>query len=279
MKIISSITEMQSYIRGIERGSTIGFVPTMGYLHQGHLSLVQNSIKECDQTVVSIFVNPTQFGPNEDFDSYPRDLDKDLDMLLSMGVDIVFTPTKVDMYPLGYKTYTEVEDLSNVLCGASRPGHFRGVATIVQKLVNIVQPTHMFMGIKDYQQVVVLETMLRDLNLTCRIVRCPIMRENDGLAMSSRNSYLNQDERQRALCLRKAILRVQEAYQKGVIDSGILVSLAEACIEESAGKIDYIQIVSPSDLMPVDTVKDDSRIVLAVYIGKTRLIDNDCLCG
>lgn len=278
MKVISTIQEIQYHIRSLHDISKLGFIPTMGYLHQGHLSLIESSKRTCDYSVVSIFVNPAQFGPNEDYNSYPRDMSKDLNMLESIGVDVVFTPTLQDMYPAHYRTYTEVSGLSEVLCGASRPGHFRGVATIVQKLVNIVKPTHMFMGLKDYQQVVVLETMLRDLNMSCKIVRCPIVRERDGLALSSRNNYLSEEERQRAICLHQAIMRTKQAYHAGETDCNKLINIAEKIITQQNGQIDYIQIVSPHDLLSIAIATDDSRIMLAVKIGKTRLIDNDCLC-
>lgn len=199
MQIITDIKQMQEIGNNWSNSQTIGFVPTMGYFHKGHLSLVAEANKNCDITVVSIFVNPSQFGPNEDFSSYPRDLQRDLELLNQYKVDYVFNPTPDQMYPAGYKTWINVEELSSILCGASRPGHFRGVATVITKLINIIKPSLMFMGEKDFQQIVVLQTMLKDLNFHTQIHPCPIIREADGLAMSSRNVYLNSEQRQQAL--------------------------------------------------------------------------------
>ena len=205
---------------------------------------------------------------------YPRNLEKDIDLLRNYHVDIVFTPDDVQMYPEGYCTWVQVEGLSDILCGASRPGHFRGVVTIVLKLMHIVNPKLMFMGMKDYQQIIVLEKMIEDLNLETKIVRCPIVREPDGLAMSSRNSYLTPDERQRATCLIKALKNAQQMVNEGYLDSSILISEAENIIKQSDGRIDYIKIVDGSTLQELPEVRSSSRMMLAVYIGNTRLIDN-----
>ncbi|HQC57887.1 MAG TPA: pantoate--beta-alanine ligase [Candidatus Syntrophosphaera thermopropionivorans] len=274
MQIYKTIAEIREALAGKALQKKIGFVPTMGALHKGHLSLVERCHSESDLTVVSIYVNPTQFGPQEDLNHYPRNLEKDIDLLRNYHVDIVFTPDDVQMYPEGYCTWVQVEGLSDILCGASRPGHFRGVATIVLKLMHIVNPKLMFMGMKDYQQIIVLEKMIEDLNLETKIVRCPIVREPDGLAMSSRNSYLTPDERQRATCLIKALKNAQKMVNEGYLDSSILISEAENIIKQSDGRIDYIKIVDGSTLQELPEVRSGSRMMLAVYIGNTRLIDN-----
>lgn len=274
MQIYKTIAETREALAGEALQKIIGFVPTMGALHKGHLSLVERCHSESDLTVVSIYVNPAQFGPQEDLNHYPRNLEKDIDLLRNYHVDIVFTPDDVQMYPEGYCTWVQVEGLSDILCGASRPGHFRGVATIVLKLMHIVNPKFMFMGMKDYQQIIVLEKMIEDLNLETKIVRCPIVREPDGLAMSSRNSYLTPDERQRATCLIKALKNAQKMVNEGYLDSSILISEAENIIKQSDGRIDYIKIVDGSTLQELPEVRSGSRMMLAVYIGNTRLIDN-----
>ena len=274
MQIYKTIAETREALAGEALQKKIGFVPTMGALHKGHLSLVERCHSESDLTVVSIYVNPTQFGPQEDLNHYPRNLEKDIDLLRNYHVDIVFTPDDVQMYPEGYCTWVQVEGLSDILCGASRPGHFRGVATIVLKLMHIVNPKLMFMGMKDYQQIIVLEKMIEDLNLETKIVRCPIVREPDGLAMSSRNSYLTPDERQRATCLIKALKNAQQMVNEGYLDSSILISEAENIIKQADGKIDYIKIVDGSTLQELTEVHSGARMMLAVYIGNTRLIDN-----
>lgn len=274
MQIYKTIAETREALAEEALQKKVGFVPTMGALHKGHLSLVERCHSESDLTVVSIYVNPTQFGPQEDLNHYPRNLEKDIDLLRNYHVDIVFTPDDVQMYPEGYCTWVQVEGLSDILCGASRPGHFRGVATIVLKLMHIVNPKLMFMGMKDYQQIIVLEKMIEDLNLETKIVRCPIVREPDGLAMSSRNSYLTPDERQRATCLIKALKNAQQMVNEGYLDSSILISEAENIIKQSDGRIDYIKIVDGSTLQELPEVRSGSRMMLAVYIGNTRLIDN-----
>lgn len=276
-RIINSAGEMREIRDGFCKSLKVGFVPTMGYLHEGHLSLVEASNLECDITIVSIFVNPTQFGAGEDLDSYPRDIERDLKLLSQYKVDYVFFPETEEMYPSGYCTSVTVSGLSEVLCGASRPGHFSGVATVVLKLINMTRPHLMFMGEKDFQQVTVLKAMLRDLNLGTKIVSCPIIREHDGLAMSSRNTYLDPAERMNALCLSRAISLIQQRYAEGIISSEALINEASKLIERSEGRIDYISIVDPSSLMPVSEPSPESRIIMAVYIGKTRLIDNSII--
>lgn len=277
MRVISSIAEMKSASRALRAEGSLGFVPTMGFLHEGHLSLVDQSVKANPNTVVSIYVNPAQFGKNEDLATYPRNLDRDLEFLKSRGVTCVFVPESKDVYPASHKTWVEVESLSESLCGRSRPGHFKGVATVVLKLVNIVNPDLMYMGIKDFQQVVVLERMLADLNLDTYIERCEIVREADGLAMSSRNSYLDLDERIRARCLSVALHEAKRSFFTGERNCGVLVDIATRIIEASGGQIDYVQCVDPHSLLEQKDANPDTRMVMAVYIGRTRLIDNSAL--
>lgn len=269
---INSLQEMQEIT--YPTGSRIGFVPTMGYLHEGHLSLVDASRKECKITVVSIFINPAQFGPNEDLASYPRDLERDLNLLRERGVDYVFFPSSGQMYPDGYHSWVEVEALSNILCGASRPGHFRGVCTVVLKLINLVRPHRMYMGEKDYQQLTILRTMAVDLNLPLRIVGCPIVREPDGLAKSSRNVYLDQSQRQIARSLSEALQMVQSQARSGILDSAELIRQATEHLQSRGARVDYISIVDSRTLMPHAQIDEYSRMLLAAYVGKTRLIDN-----
>lgn len=274
MQVIHSLQQMQAISSNWAKEAVIGFVPTMGYLHQGHLSLVAASLTQCDVTVVSIYVNPSQFGENEDFGSYPKDLNLDLELLNKQGVDYVFCPESKDMYPSPWHTWINVEQLSSVLCGASRPGHFKGVATIVAKLTNLVQPKLIFMGEKDFQQVTVLKTMFRELNMPCEIISCPIVREPDGLAMSSRNVYLSATQRQQALCLSQAIVRIKQLYQQGERCPNTLIEDAKQLIASMGGKVDYLSLINPNSLQDETDLKADTRIILAVYIGKTRLIDN-----
>lgn len=272
MKLINTLAEMQALKH--PEGFKIGFVPTMGYLHEGHLSLVDASKKDCDLTIVSIFVNPAQFGENEDLDSYPRDMERDLSLLKARGVDYVFFPDAQMMYPNGYRTWVEVEGLSDILCGASRKGHFRGVCTVVLKLVNIVKPHFMYMGDKDYQQQSILRIMLKDLNLETTIVGCPIVREQDGLAKSSRNVYLDPNNRQIALCLYRALIQAQQEVRSGILVAETLAEHAAALIESTGARVDYVKIIDSRDLNFPNEVNEHSRMVIAAYVGKTRLIDN-----
>jgi pantoate--beta-alanine ligase len=277
LSIIHTPLEMQALSQNWQKGLSIGFVPTMGFLHEGHLSLVQESNRMCDVTVVSIFVNPSQFGANEDLSSYPRNLERDLQLLSKHKVDYVFIPKAEDIYPPTYRTWVNVTGISEVLCGASRPGHFTGVATVVLKLVNIVKPGLMFMGEKDYQQVTVLKAMLKDLNVPTTIIPCPIMREADGLAMSSRNTYLKGEARQQALCLYKAILMAKQLYREGIRDTNMLCEAASEIIKTNKGEIDYIEFVDPETLAHVGYAEADTRMILAVKVGVTRLIDNSLI--
>ncbi|MCB5224169.1 MAG: pantoate--beta-alanine ligase [Candidatus Cloacimonadaceae bacterium] len=278
MRVYQGKDEIRQSLRESRQGLKVGFVPTMGALHEGHLSLVERCKTECDLCVVSIYVNPAQFGPSEDLGKYPRNLDKDLELLSKRGADLVFFPDDVQMYPPGYRTWIDVEGLSEKLCGASRPGHFRGVATVVLKLCNIVRPDSMYMGLKDFQQIVVLERMLKDLDCETRIVRCPIIREEDGLALSSRNAYLEPDERLRAISLSQALKMAREQVASGTRDSAALIEEASKTVSAAGGTIDYIKIVDADTLEDVAMVNENSRMLLAVFMGKTRLIDN-CALG
>ncbi|GFE62399.1 pantoate--beta-alanine ligase [Geobacter sp. AOG2] len=279
MKIISAIDEMQQTALGLKRqGKTIAFVPTMGYLHEGHASLLREGRTRGDILVLSIFVNPIQFGQNEDLDSYPRDRERDCRTAEACGVDIVFTPATTDMYPSGFQTGVAVRELSQHLCGASRPGHFDGVATVVTKLFNIVQPDVALFGRKDYQQLAVIRRMAADLNLPVQVVGMPIIREADGLAMSSRNSYLSPVERQAALCLSRALVRVRDRYATGERSAAVLKDEAMAVIaQEPLAAIDYLEVRDGTTLEPLQTVDSGTLVALAVKLGQTRLIDNTLL--
>jgi pantoate--beta-alanine ligase len=253
----------------------IGFVPTMGFLHEGHISLIQQASQECASVVVSIFVNPTQFGPHEDLEKYPRDLQRDLDMLNSADVDVVWTPTSEVMYPTGYQTWVSVEDITKPLEGAMRPGHFRGVATVVAKLFNAVQPQRAYFGQKDAQQAVVIRQMSRDLNFPIEIVVCPTMREPDGLAMSSRNVYLSPEERESSLVVSRSLFQAQAAFDAGEHDAGRLKSLVlDTLASEPLVKVQYVSCAHPDTLQELEGQVDRAVLSLAVTIGKTRLIDN-----
>lgn len=276
MKIVKKIAELKRLIKQIkEKKKTIGFVPTMGYLHEGHLSLMRIARKHSDYVVCSIFVNPTQFGPNEDFNRYPRNLKRDEILLKKVKVDLLFYPSVKEMYPDGYKTYVEVEEMSSVLCGKSRPGHFRGVATVVLKLFNIVKPDIAVFGEKDYQQAVIIKQMVKDLNLDVKIITGPIVRESDGLAMSSRNVYLSPEERKNATVLYRALQWAKGTYYKENIRSPeYIIQRMQQMIEEKGGKIDYIAVVDKQTLRPVRVLEKGNLIALAVFFDKTRLIDN-----
>jgi pantoate--beta-alanine ligase len=276
MRIISSIAKMQQFIlREKRKMISIGLVPTMGALHEGHLSLMRRARKENDLVVVSIFVNPAQFGPKEDFKRYPRSLAKDSRLCRSCGVDIIFNPQAKAIYPPGYLTYVRVERLSDKLCGKTRPGHFRGVATIVAKLFNIVQPTNAYFGQKDAQQSVIIKKLVADLNIPVKIKILPTLREKDGLALSSRNAYLNPKERKEALVLPQALKRAQLLIKKGERDSAKIISgMNEAIRGAKVMRLDYISVVDPLNLEPLGIIRGDYLIALAARIGKTRLVDN-----
>ncbi len=261
-------------------GRCLGLVPTMGALHEGHLSLVRAARRRCDTVAVSIFVNPTQFGPKEDFSKYPRTLERDLQLLEAEGVGLVFAPSVEEMYPPGATTFVTVEGLSDRLCGKSRPGHFRGVATVVAKLFNIVQPEIAFFGQKDAAQVVVLRRMVRDLRMDVDIIVCPIVREADGLALSSRNAYLDPRQRKQATVLYRSLTRVQFRADKGERRAANLIAAArEVLAEEPEVRVDYFEIVNPENLDPVEDVSNGALVAVAAFVGSTRLIDNIVLHG
>lgn len=276
MKVITSVAGMKSLARQWKReGKSIGFVPTMGYLHEGHLSLVRESKKRTDVTVVSIFVNPAQFGPNEDFKKYPRDLEKDSAYLEQAGVDCLFYPDAAEIYPPGYRTYVEVHGLQDRLCGKSRPGHFRGVVTIILKLFDIVGPDLAFFGAKDAQQVLIIEKMAADLDLGTEVVTCPLVRGPDGLALSSRNAYLSSEEKKAALVLSRSLRWAERAISAGERDAAKVIAGIRSLIEaEPLARVDYVEAVDPLDLDSVAEIRGDVLIVLAVFVGSTRLIDN-----
>lgn len=279
MKLIHNVQEMQQTMLGLKRqGKRVSFVPTMGFLHEGHASLMREGRRRGDVLVLSIFVNPAQFGPNEDLDRYPRNLEGDCALAESCGVDVVFAPTANGMYPAGFQTTVSLGSLTEPLCGASRPGHFNGVAVVVTKLFGIVQPDVALFGNKDFQQLAIIRQMTLDLNLPVEIVGMPIVREPDGLAMSSRNSYLSQEERQQALCLRRAVLRVRELFNGGETFPDRLLSEARKQIEtEPSATVDYLELRTMYTLEPAVTAADDTLFALAVKIGSTRLIDNTVL--
>jgi pantoate--beta-alanine ligase len=281
MEIINRRQRMSSVARKIrrEQDRTIGLVPTMGALHEGHLSLVREARRMCDIVVVSVFVNPTQFAPGEDFEKYPRDLTKDTALLTDYNVDYIFAPTADEIYPKGFATYVNVEGLSEQLEGGSRPGHFRGVATIVTILLNTVRPDFAFFGQKDAQQALIIRRLVKDLAFDAEIVLLPTVREDSGLAISSRNLYLNPDEQQAAAVIHKALMRVKTAYKEGERSPGRLEILVRSTIElEPRARVDYVNVVDAETLAPLDKL-DDRPILIAVaaYIGKTRLIDNTIL--
>lgn len=271
-KLNYSPAEMKSSLKEME--GTVGFVPTMGYLHEGHLSLVREAKKRSDIVVASIFVNPTQFGANEDLSSYPRDIERDIELLTELEVDHIFFPNKEQMYPEDYKTWVNVDEITRVLCGKTRPTHFRGVTTIVAKLINIIEPDLMFMGDKDFQQLIVLKQMVRDLNFKVKIIGCPIVREPDGLALSSRNKYLSSIGRKKALCLNNSLKKAQQLFNKGITDTEKIITEMSDMIKENDGIIDYIEIFDPETLQHFTELRYGCRIAIAVIIDNTRLIDN-----
>lgn len=277
MEIIRIPKVMQETSKGhILHSRTIGFVPTMGALHEGHLSLVRVAKQENDITVVSIFVNPLQFGPSEDYHQYPRDIEGDMEKLKREGVDILFLPDNNHMYPEGFCTTVEVSNLSDKLCGLFRPGHFRGVATVVLKLLNIVNPTRAYFGQKDYQQTLIIKRMVKDLNINTDIVVCPTIREADGIAMSSRNQYLNERERAAASVLYRALQKGYEAIRSGIINTKEIEKTMRDVInsESLVSEIQYLSVFDPEDLEELDIVKKRVLIAGAIKIGHTRLIDN-----
>lgn len=276
MHVLSDIQEARQAVRGMQaRGESVGLVPTMGALHAGHLSLIEAAKQRCGRVAVSIFVNPMQFGPNEDFQRYPRPMEADLDACLRAGVDVVFTPTAETMYPDSPLTVVQVESMSKGLCGAFRPGHFAGVATVVAKLFNILPTDVAFFGEKDYQQLAIIRRMVRDLNMPIEIVGCPTVRERDGLALSSRNVYLSAVERARAVCLNRSLFAAQHRVVGGELRSDVLTSeIRESILAAGEVVIEYVEVVDAETLAPIETINRPARICLAVRIGVTRLIDN-----
>ena len=281
MEIINRRKRMSSVARKIrrEQDRTIGLVPTMGALHEGHLSLVREARRMCDVVVVSVFVNPTQFGPGEDFEHYPRDLTKDTAVLTDYNVDYIFAPTAEEIYPRGFSTYVTVEGLSDPMEGTARPGHFRGVATIVCILLNVVRPDFAFFGQKDAQQSLVIKRMVRDLAFDTEIIVLPTVREDSGLAMSSRNLYLNAEEQHAAPVIHRALAKAKEAFKEGERSANRLVELVRSTIEaEPRARIDYVNVSDAETLERIDRLDDRPAVMaVAVYFGKTRLIDNTIL--
>ena len=276
MKVIAHPDKLNKALKGLKhRGANIGFVPTMGALHLGHLSLIKQAVRDNKIVVVSIFVNPAQFGPKEDLHKYPRPLKRDLALCKAAGVDLVFCPQQKSMYLPGFATYVEVNGMSNLLCGAARPGHFRAVATVVAKLLNIVRPDLLYLGQKDAQQAMIIKKMVRDLNFPVKVKVVPTVRQIDGLALSSRNAYLTSAEKIKALVLVKALLLAKSLIVHGQRDAGrIIRRMKELINKKQQVKIDYVAIVDLAELKPVKKINQPCLIALAVYIGKTRLIDN-----
>lgn len=276
MIVASTIAETRRHIvEWRKQGDSVGLVPTMGYLHEGHASLVRKAKEECRRVVVSIFVNPMQFGENEDLASYPRNLEADSHLCQQLGADLIFHPSVEEMYAPGFCSYVDMDGPTKELCGKSRPVHFRGVCTVVSKLFNIVAPDRAYFGQKDAQQLAVIRRMVADLNMNIVVVGCPIVREEDGLAKSSRNVYLSGEERQAAVVLSRTVALGQQLVREGLRDSRQLVALMkEAIAQEPLARIDYVEAVSMDTIQPVDTIHGEVLVAMAVFIGKTRLIDN-----
>lgn len=273
MRTVITLTDLHSIRRSLS--GTVGLVPTMGYLHEGHLSLIRRARAECDHVVVSIFVNPTQFGPQEDLSSYPRDPDRDLSLIEPLGTDLVWMPTAEIMYPQGYQTWVEVETVTRPLEGSKRPGHFRGVTTVVAKLFNGVQPQRAYFGQKDAQQAAVIRQMTRDLNFPIEIIICPIVREPDGLAMSSRNVYLDAEERRAATVLYRSLNAAKNVYENGERDPEKLRQIMrEVIASEPLAQMQYVSCADYDTLQELETVAGKTLLSMAVFVGKTRLIDN-----
>ena len=276
MKTIESISRMSTFSKIVKKeGKSIGLVPTMGALHEGHLSLARTAKKHTDVVVMSIFVNPIQFGQSEDLDKYPRDFKRDEELARLAGVDVIFYPSASQMYPEGFSTYVDVEGLTDTLCGASRPGHFRGVTTVVMKLFAIVKPDVAYFGQKDAQQAIVINKMVNDLDLDVDVKVLPVVREKDGLAMSSRNVYLSTDERKEAAVLYQALRKAEELIRQGETETAKVIRAMEEMIKaKHNARIDYIAVVDPKNLKDAKTISGEALVALAVFIGKTRLIDN-----
>lgn len=275
MKLISDIGQMRSYVRKIKHeAKTIGFVPTMGYLHEGHLSLMREASKNEDVVIISIFVNPTQFRPGEDYGQYPRDMERDKTLAEHAGVDVIFAPGAEQMYPKGYRSYVDVEEITEPLCGRFRPGHFRGVTSVCCKLFNIVQPDAAYFGQKDLQQAVLIKRMVEDLNMNLEVKVLPIVREPDGLAMSSRNTYLNPKERKDALCLYQSLTEAKQMIEGGQRNPRKIIQRMRDIIEPKASNVDYISAVDMEELKDAGKLNGEVLIAIAAWVGETRLIDN-----
>ena len=276
MRVVEKVNDVRATVKEWKaKGLKVGFVPTMGYLHEGHESLIKKASEENDRVVVSIFVNPIQFGPKEDLSTYPRDLERDSKVCESAGADIIFHPENEEMYFKDFSTFVDMNGLTDGLCGKSRPTHFRGVCTVVTKLFNIVAPDRAYFGEKDAQQLAVIKRMVRDLNIDVEIIGCPIVREKDGLAKSSRNTYLSVEERNTATILNKSLTVAKEKIQAGERDSAVIIKLIEEMINsEKLARVDYIEIVDSLSMESVEIIEKSVLVAIAVFIGKTRLIDN-----
>lgn len=276
MQTVKTINEVREIVSAWRKeGLSVGLVPTMGFLHEGHQSLIRKSAEQCDRTVVSVFVNPIQFGPNEDLEAYPRDLERDKRKVTEAGGDLIFNPEPAEMYPGHFTSFIDTTETTELLCGAVRPIHFRGVCTVVGKLFNIVQPDRAYFGQKDAQQLATIKRFVRDLNFPIEIVPCPIIREDDGLAKSSRNTYLNPDERKAALILSKSLKKGEDAINNGERNAQKVIEIIKDSLStEPKARIDYVEVVDFENIQRISEISGETLVAIAVYIGKTRLIDN-----
>lgn len=276
MKVVKTVKEVRDIVSSWKReGLSVGLVPTMGFLHEGHQSLISKSASQNDRTVVSVFVNPIQFGPNEDLEAYPRDLNRDMQKVEEAGGDLIFNPEPEEMYPGHFTSFIDTTETTELLCGAVRPVHFRGVCTVVGKLFNIVQPDRAYFGQKDAQQLATIKRFVRDLNFPVEVIPCPIIREDDGLAKSSRNTYLNPEERQAALILSKSLKLGKAAIDNGERDAQKVIKIIKDNLEtEPLARVDYVEVVDFENIQRIDRIEGETLVAIAVYIGKTRLIDN-----
>lgn len=276
MQIVKTIEKVRAIVRAWrEAGLSVGLVPTMGFLHEGHQSLIARSVADNDRTVVSVFVNPIQFGPTEDLEAYPRDIERDKALVEATGGDLIFNPEPAEMYPPHFTTFVDTTETTELLCGARRAGHFRGVCTVVSKLFNIVGPDRAYFGQKDAQQLATVRRFVRDLNFNIKIVACPIVREEDGLAKSSRNTYLSTEERKAALVLSRSLRQAQAAVENGERRAKVVVDIiADYLKQEPLARVDYIEVVDLDNVQRVEKIEENTLVAIAVYIGKTRLIDN-----
>ncbi|KXB38416.1 pantoate--beta-alanine ligase [Bacteroidales bacterium KA00344] len=276
MQVVKTIQEVRKIVKGWRKeGLSVGLVPTMGFLHEGHQSLIAKSVADNDRTVVSVFVNPIQFGPSEDLEAYPRDLNHDMAAVEAMGGDLIFNPDPSEMYPTHFTTFVDTTETTELLCGARRAGHFRGVCTVVSKLFNIVGPDRAYFGQKDAQQLATVRRFVRDLNFDLEIIACPIVREADGLAKSSRNTYLSAEERRAALILSKSLKLGQTAVENGERNASTIIKIISDSLQtEPLARVDYVEVVDLNNVQRVETIEGETLVAIAVYIGKTRLIDN-----